>query len=235
MDAMYQRTRLAGEENDVPEILAVLSEIRKGRLPNDLKLLNFFRQMPVNYEATVLTVEENDAELLANQVQAVVISLDRMTVLKSSHFRSDVIAKASYVNIEKSRVVLSSFSYAVVRADRRRSVRVELSDPIIASFTCPLGTVGGRLHDMSLTGIAINVSEKPEIPLAQKGVLAVTLPIGAIKVPASLLTVLAIKDGYRLAFQTGVTRATEANISQYIMRRQVEIIKELKNHPGVES
>lgn len=233
MNDIYQTIQLAGQQADSAQILETLSAIKAGRLKNDLKLLNFFREIPVSYAATVETVEESHAELLVHQIQAVVISFEKMTVLKSSHFPKDVIAKANYVNIEKSRTVLSSFSYALVRADRRMSVRVELSEPIYASFTAEGVTTDGRLHDMSLTGVSINVSDDPNLPLSQNGELAVTLPIGTITVPASLLKVLTVEDGHRLVFEIEATRATELSISKYILQRQVEIIRELKDHPGI--
>lgn len=233
MNDIYQTIQLAGQQADSAQIIDTLAAIKAGRLKNDLKLLNFFREIPVSYGASVETVEESHAELLVHQIQAVVISFEKVTVLKSSHFPKDVIAKANYVNVEKSRIVLSSFSYALVRADRRMSVRVELSEPIYASFTAEGVTTGGRLHDMSLTGVSINVSDDPNLPLCQNGDLAVTLPIGTITVPASLLKVLTVEGGHRLVFEIEATRATELSISKYILQRQVEIIRELKDHPGI--
>jgi hypothetical protein len=235
MNDIYQRIQIAGEMADGEEILATLAAIKEGRLANDVKLVNYFREIPVSYGATVLTVEEGSAELAVHQIQAVVISLEKVTVLKSRHFKKDVIANVNYVNVEKSKIVVSSFTYALVRADRRMSVRVELSDPIYASFASAGASVSGRLLDMSLTGISISVSEDPGLALSAKGELAVPLPIGSITVPASLLKAIALPDGFRLVFEIEATRATELSISQYIFRRQVEIIKELKDHPGLTS
>jgi hypothetical protein len=233
MNDVYEKIQLSAEKEDRAQIHATLDSIKNGRLRNDLKLLNFYREVPVSYGANVLTLEENHVELEINQIQAVVISFEKVTVLKSSHFRRDVIATVNYVNVEKSRVILSNFSYAVVRAERRMSVRVELSDPIYASFSWEGGTVSGKLHDMSLTGIAVNIVEEPDLSPSQKGELSVTLPIGTIAVPASLLKILTVEGGVRLVFEIEVTRATESSISQYLFRRQVEIIKELKEHPGI--
>ena len=233
MNDIYQRIQIAGEQDDCSQILGILAKIQAGRLTNDLKLVNYFREIPVSYGASVLTVEKDSAELAVHQIQAVVIMLEKVTVLKSAHFPRDVIANVNYANVEKSRIVLSSFSYAMVRADRRMSVRVELADPVLASFSAAGASVSGRLHDMSLSGISIAVPEDPGIALSEKGELSVALPTGSITVPASLLKVKALASGCRLIFEIELTRATELCISQYIFRRQVEIIKELKEHPGL--
>ena len=234
MNDIYQRIQLAGEREDCEQILATLSGIQSGRLANDLKLVNYFREIPVSYGAEVLTVEEESAEFMVHPIQAVVIKEEMISVLKSRHFPRDVIANVNYVNIEKSRLVLSSFSYALVRADRRMSVRVELSDPVIASFCAPEASVSGKLHDMSLTGISIAVRGNPGLSLGERGELSVNLPSGTITVPAFLLKTKPLASGCRLIFEIELTRATEVCISQYIFKRQVEIIKELKDHPGLQ-
>lgn len=235
MNDTYQRLQLTGEAQDTAEIIATLAAIRNGELKNDLRLLNFFREVPVSYGAEVLTVEPDAAELLVHQIQAVVIDQEKVTVLKSSHFRKDVLAKVTYVNVEKSRVVLSKLGYAVVRADRRMSVRVELGISINASFFTQDEQVEGRLHDMSLTGVSIKVEQDPDIPVSEKGDLTVALPTGGITVPASLLKVIQNPDDCRLVFEIEPSRAAELSISQFIFQRQVEIIKELKEHPGISS
>lgn len=233
MSDTYQKLQLKGELADEKEIIACLEEIRAGRLVNDLKLVNYFREIPVSYAADVLTVEERSVEFLVHQIQAVAISLEKVTVLKSSHFKRDVMANVTYVNVEKSRIVLSAFSYAVVRADRRMSVRVEIMERIDAGFRAGELSATGKLHDISLTGVSIEVPADPGLPLSERGELKVELPSGPITVPASLLKVVPQGDGCRLIFEVELDRPSELSISQYIFRCQVEIIKELKDHPGL--
>jgi hypothetical protein len=113
------------------------------------------------------------------------------------------------------------------------SVRVELNERLYASFNYPDGNVQGSLHDMSLTGISINADTDPGIRLTERGEISISFPTGVITLQASLLKVLARDAGYSLVFEIETTRATEPTISRYILRRQLEIIKELKDHPGV--
>lgn len=234
MNDLYQRVQFKDEDTDSAEIVGILAAMKQGKIPNDIKLLNYFKEIPVSYGATLLTVEETSAEFQVHQIQAVVMAEEKVTVLKSAAFRRDVLANVTYVNVGKSRIVLSRFSYAVVRADRRMSVRVELTDPIFASFVSPSGEASGRLNDMSLTGICINAPNDPGIPISELGNLTVILPIGTISLPATLLKVTHQEDGFRLAFQLEASRETEKHISRYIFQRQVEIIKELKDHPELQ-
>lgn len=233
MNDIYQKIELAGAEEDQKEILAILAEIRAGRRDNDLKLVNYYREIPVSYSADVLTVEESSVEFLVHQIQAVAISLEKVTVLKSKHFKRDVVGNVNYVNVEKSRIVLSGFSYAMVRADRRMSVRVALTERVSASFSAGETSVGGRLLDMSLTGMSIGVASDPGLSISERGELTVDLPTGSISFPASLLKVVPMASGTRLVLEVELDRSSELSVSQFIFRRQVEIIKELKDHPGL--
>jgi len=110
-------------------------------------LLNYFRQIPVSYGAGVLTVEEASAEFSVHQIQSVVISLEKITVLKSRHFPRDVIAQVNYVNVGKSQIVLSGFSYALVRAGSQDVGPRRAERPIYASFRTAGTSVSGRLFE----------------------------------------------------------------------------------------
>ncbi|MBJ6726033.1 PilZ domain-containing protein [Geomesophilobacter sediminis] len=234
MNDLYQRIQIKGEEKDSAEIVEILAKMKAGKIPNDLRFLNYFKEIPVSYGADLLTVETDSAEFEVHQVQAVVMSTEKVTVMKSDAFRRDVLANVTYVNIEKSRIVLSRFSYAVVRADRRMSVRVALTDDVIkASFTSRNGEISGTLNDMSLTGVSISVPSVPNFSPSEVGIVTVSLPVGTLTLPATLLKVTDDPEASRVAFQIEPDRDTENLISRFIVQRQVEIIKELKEHPGL--
>lgn len=233
MSDVYQRVQLTGEEQDQEQILAVLAAMQKGKLKNDLRLLNFYREVPVSYGASVEGVEKDFAELQVHQIQAVVIAQTKTVILKSSHFPRDVIAAVTYINVEKSRAIITKLGFGIVRADRRMSVRVEIGASLRGIFCTEVGEAEGTLHDMSVTGMSMKLSRDPGIPVSQEGQLAIALPTEVIDVPASLLKVLPTRDDCRLIFEIQPSRHAELRISQYIFQRQVEIIKELKEHPAV--
>ena len=113
------------------------------------------------------------------------------------------------------------------------AVRVELSSATFAGFAWGEGEVRGRLNDMSLTGMSLVMTAEPQIPLSEEGELHVSLPSGPLTVPAKLLKIVPGKHGYRCVFEIRLNRATEKAISKFILQRQVEIVRELKDHPGI--
>lgn len=164
MHDYYQLVTVADLPQDNRQILDTLTAIGAGKLPNDLRLLNYYRSIPVNFGATVESVERGSVELAVNQQQAIVMQLEKQAFLKSSHFPKDVLATVSYVNIDKCVAILANFAYAVIRSERRQFVRVEVKEKIEASFAGDGFTVAGQLNDISLGGVAISATI-PLIPM----------------------------------------------------------------------
>ncbi|UFS72306.1 PilZ domain-containing protein [Geomonas sp. RF6] len=232
MDEDYQRFQIAGETEDSARILSILSAIQEGKLKNDLRLVNYFHEVPLSYAATVVSVAPGAVELEVHQHQAVAISLAKLTVLKSSHFPQDVIASVVDVSVKHSLVRMNRFAFGILRAERRMSVRVRLDDHIRADFSSPDEQASGTLEDMSLSGVSV-VIDGTSRPFAGsvKGDLTVELPTGTVTVQASLLKLRQVPKGWRAVFQISAGRVEEESIARFIMQRQVAIIRELKDHP----
>jgi len=235
MEEDYQRFQIAGETEDSARILATLTAIMEGKLPNDLRLVNYFHEVPLSYAATIVSVAPGAVELEVHQHQAVAISLSKLTVIKSSHFPEDVIASVVDVSVKHSLVRMNRFAFGIVRAERRMSVRVRLDEHIVANFASPEEDAAGILEDMSLTGVSV-IIDGPARPLTHqaKGDLTVYLPTGTVVVHASLLKLRQMPKGWRAVFEINAGRNEEQDIARYIMQRQVAIIRELKDHPELQ-
>lgn len=229
MNDHYQIVTLTDVQQDNRQILETLDAIRKGTLSNDLRLLNYYQSIPVNYGATVESIERDSAELAVHQQQAVVMHLEKEVFIKSSHFPKDVLAAVTYVNVDKCLAIVTKFAYAVVRAERRQFVRVEVKERIEATFAAPGVKVSGTLSDISLGGVAL-AAEIPNLPEnGLEGTVRLGLPGGPYETAAKLLRVIT-PGGKSLAIcEIQADARTEKAISQYIFQRQVEIIRELKD------
>ncbi|AJY69874.1 pilus assembly protein PilZ [Geobacter sulfurreducens] len=229
MHDYYQLVTVADLPQDNRQILDTLTAIGAGKLPNDLRLLNYYRSIPVNYGATVESVERGSVELTVNQQQAIVMQLEKQVFLKSGHFPKDVLAAVTYVNIDKSVAILANFAYAVIRSERRQFVRVEVKDKIEASFSGDGFTVAGQLNDISLGGVAISATIPTHPDAGIKGKVTLRLPGGPFEMPAQVLRVIPAKQTDLCIIEIQPDNRTEKGISQYIFQRQVEIIRELKD------
>ena len=124
-----------------------------------VNLINYFKGLPIMSTATILGVDHGNLDLDVNPLQAVAISLDRYTLIRSKLFPFPLAARVLYVNIKKHMVSLNKLCYIEILAEKRAAVRVDLEPPLRATMLFDDQAVDGELMDISLQGIAIEVKE----------------------------------------------------------------------------
>ena len=230
---IYRLVTVKDGKTDTANIARVFSEIATGRLKLDLQLLNYYREVPVSYGATIVTVESDSVELTVHENQAVVMKQDKATLVKSRHFHDElgVHCYAAYVNVPKKTVVLHNFSYAQIRAERREAVRVNVQEKVAVGFSYGDVVLEGVMVDISGNGISLETGNDPEIAKDQPGQLNFTLAGSELSVPGTFVKSTANKTtgGTVSVFQMNPGRMSEIVIGQFIYQQQVEIIQELKD------
>ncbi len=233
MSDLYTLVTIADGRKDSEAITEILQNIHSGRLKDDLKLLNFIREVPVSFSAKLENVARDRAELIVHQSQAVIMRHDKYTLIRSSHFPHDygVHAFVAVANTATCAAILVRFAYVQIRADRRNAVRVEVHAKIAGTFSGQSeGAVSGELADISLGGLSIRVKGKVDVGIEEVGTFSCTLPGGLLEVPARVLKIIEDDDWQKVVFVIDAQRKMETLISQFILNEQVEIIKELKEH-----
>jgi c-di-GMP-binding flagellar brake protein YcgR len=229
MSDHYQLVSQSSAREDSAAIVAIIDQMRRGVLPADLRLLNYYEEIPVSYPAKIDYVEDDMVDLSVHQHQAVVMKLGKKTILKSRHFSHEVLANVFRVDIGKSLATVTNFAYVVVRAERRRCVRVTVKGRYEVIFTDGERKLRGCLHDISLGGLAVVSSDASGFDTMTDGTLLLSLGDKPISLPARLLKIVTAEGEQRFIFEFEASSRDEGVISQFIFQRQVEIIKELKD------
>jgi len=105
-------------------------------------------------------------------------------------------------------------------------------DAVIES---PLGIIMGNLYDVSLSGLNISVDQF--YPLEINTEMSIRFRLRdmeqrldiKINIPAKLVGIMSDSPPYNYKFIICPDRLLERNLSQYILHRQIEIIKEIKD------
>ncbi len=229
----YQIVTQTNGKEDAAAIMAVLQAIKSGTVRNDLKLLNYYNEVPVSYGVTIDSIEGDAVELTVHQAQAAVLGLQKQTLIKSAHFPGGlgVHCYVEYINVRNRMAVLGRFAYAAIRADRRSAVRVKIGEPLIeAVFQAEGQSIKGMLKDISVTGLAVVTSEELPTGMPEQGVLTLELLGSRLAVQASIVRSAALNEGHLTTFRIELDAKMEEVVSQFIYSRQVEIIRELKEH-----
>ncbi len=217
----------------------VINQAFKGMIGQRFSILSYYKEIPVSYDAKLLSVENEMAEFEVHDYQAKVISMQRKALIYAnpkSPFREDVFAEAFYVNIAKKRVILCKFSYAKILSNMRRFVRVDLGDiKADAVLMIDGDIIGGTIKDISLGGAALSINTSNNLLVGTEFNLFLKLPnptnhvINEVGLNAVIISVTGSGTKYNCIIEFHPEKNSQQQIAYFINQRQVEIIKELKD------
>ncbi|WP_281184519.1 PilZ domain-containing protein [Trichlorobacter lovleyi] len=217
-------------DEDQAEILAVL----QANLKQPLKLINYYKGIPLSYPATIASISKGIVDLDVHEVQAFTIEQTHSAFIRSPLFRHALFAQAQYVNVSKRAAAFVQFSYVEIMAEHRSFVRVAVDSQEPVSIESPLGTIEGQLYDISLSGLNILIDHTcPLEPGAETTVQFVlrspeTAQAINARLPATLIGIAGDVPPYSYRFAINPEKQLESQISQYIFQRQVAIIRGVK-------
>jgi len=218
-------------DDDHAEILAILKAAPK----KALKLINYYKGLPLSYPATINSVDRGILDLDVQQEQAFTIERNRSTFIRSPLLKHDVFAQAQYVNIKKKAATFIKFSYVEIMAERRNFIRMEPEPSPDTVIDSPLGAIKGNLYDISLSGLNIIVDQYYPLELNTETPIRFRLRDieqrldMKVNVSAQLIAIMSSSSPYSYKYIISPDKMLERNLSQYIFHRQIEIIKEIKD------
>lgn len=231
MRETYQLVSIKDGKQDTEDILLILKKIAAGSIKNDLKLLNYYHEVPISYPARIDKIDGDCVEITIQQAQSAVLGLQKQTLLRSAAFPSGmgVHCFVEYVNVKNCFAVLGRFAFASVRAERRGAVRVYVDGLYPVSFAAEEQELCGHLLDISLTGIGMKSRQPVPAGLAENGSLRLNLQNSALSLPAVYVKTVNRDDLQIHAFTIVPDQQADKLIAQFIYSRQVEIIRDLKD------
>ncbi|NTW99398.1 MAG: PilZ domain-containing protein [Geobacteraceae bacterium] len=220
------------------EDMLVIIQFLQGMIGQQFSFLNYYKEIPVSYTATLLSIENEMAEFAVHEYQAKVINMEKQTLIYShplSSFPEDMIGEAFYVSSAKKRVILCNFGYAKIRSDMRKFVRVLLENPVEAEMVFEGDILKGNVKDLSLGGAAISIMSADLLEPGLDINMFLKLPdinadsVREVVISATILKVIGTSAPYTCLVEFHAEKHSQQQIVYYINQRQVEIIKELKD------
>lgn len=216
----------------------VIIQFLKEMIGQSFSFLNYYKEIPVSYDAKLLSVENEMAEFEVHEYQAKVINIERRALIYShdkSPFPEDLSGEAFYVNINKKRVILTNFGYGKIRSDRRKFVRVVLDKPVGVDLIFENNQLKGNVKDLSLGGAAMEVTSSDLFIPGTEIKILLKLPdissskINEIGMGCTVVKIEGDASPYTCFIEFHPEKHSQQQIAYFINQRQVEIIKELKD------
>lgn len=216
-------------QEDEAAIMEVLSGIAAKRLPNDIRLLNYYKELPVIFDASIELTDRGVVEMKVHDLQAAAMTNHKQTFIKSSHLKHDVIAKVLKIRKNRNIAMLANFQYVLITAERRICVRVRVSEKYDATFHYDNKLIQGVIEDISFAGLSIAAPKEKVLMGNVKGVVSIELSDTRLEIPGMLLKVNEDDSANKFIIELEVDARCEQLISQFIYSQQSRIIRELKD------
>ncbi len=217
-------------DEDQEEIVSILKKNQN----QTIKLINYYKGLPFSYPATVTAIERGIVDLDVRAEQAFAIEKSRSTFIRSPLFKHDIFARVQYVNVKKMAASFIKFSYVEIMAEHRNFLRMVPDPHPNALIKSPVGNFDGSVYDLSLSGI--NITMQSSCPLEIGAETSVSFLLRNLEnsfsvqvaVPAQLIAINGDAPPRDYRFTIKPDKMLERQLSQYIVQRQVDIIKEVK-------
>jgi PilZ domain len=223
-------------DDDQAEIISILKRELLKHPKYEVRLINYYKGLPVSYPAQLISIERDTIELDVYPQQAVVMAEQHCTFVRCKAFKHDLFANVQYVNIRKRAASLRKFCYVEIMAERRNYVRLELDTHAKALIRTSDGNVDGLLTELAINGACVKVDQSFPLEIGDETILCLTLQDimhqnadNTVNVEARLVGIEgdALPRYYR--FKITPDKILDRVLAQYIFQRQIEIIHELKD------
>ena len=93
-----------------------------------------------------------------------------------------------------------------------------------------MGEITGTIDDISIGGMCLRASQASELETQARGTLKLVIEDSILEIPAVLLKSKQEDEEFLYVFECETDTKIETKIAQFIFQRQLEIIRELKDH-----
>ncbi len=216
----------------------VIIQFLKGMVGQTFSFLNYYKEIPVSYDARLVSVENDMAEFEVHEYQATVITIEKKVLIRAhpkSPVTDDLVGEVFYINTARKRAILTRFNYAKIRSDLRSFVRVCLDGRRAdVDIYVENDIVAASVQDISLGGVALLVADPAGIELGMEVNIILKLEASddtsllEIGATCTVIKILGTASPYTCVFKFHPDRHSQQSLAYYINQRQVEIIRELK-------
>ena len=228
----YQLLTVKDPQKDEAAIIEVLTAVMAEELSNDLVLLNYYKEIPVSFGATIERIEGGVVDIMVHKLQAVSMLMQKMTFIKSKHLSHCVIAKVLKVKRSESVALLTQFSYVNIQSEQRMYVRVSVVGKIEAVFSSDKEEVRGTISDISYGGVAILAPQGSAIKENANVTVTLYLPAAKLDIPGTFLRSDEQHPLQKYIIKLDADPRSEKIISHFIFQEQIGILRELKDMSG---
>lgn len=227
----YRELIVSSKFDDEASIVELFKVIAATDREATVSLLNIYKELPISNSATIFDIKGKNLEFKTTPLQLAAAHHNGETLIQAPFLNTSIIGKVIYIDQSHDLIALGHLSYAEVFYDKRNAVRVRLRVPLNVTLDADGTKVPGMMRDVSLGGCGVTTLAGPTLDRASNVTLHIKLFENDTMIEADIPARI-VRLGEGPPYDCGITflhtADTERILSMFIYRRQLEIIRELK-------
>ena len=236
LSSCYRTNIKKSLDEDRSLIISGFQDFVKRGVLTGIRLLNYYKGLPLSYPGTLVEVVQGDLELDVHKQQAVALEKNGYTFIKCDQFDSAIMAQAHNVNVRSMTASLRNFTFVQIMAERRSALRLELDPQTDVQVGHQGAALNGKIIELSMGGFSMRSADSCPIETGSEVSLQIMVPnllhnsLSKLETTATLVSTSKQDVWYISRFSLAENPQSEGLLSRFIFQRQVEIIRELKEN-----
>ncbi|MCF6172356.1 MAG: PilZ domain-containing protein [Campylobacteraceae bacterium] len=234
-DDFYELNNLNAYLSESDQIKYLLNNYLNHKTP--VKLLNIYKGLCINTQSNIIKIQDDSYFVSCENLQIYSMKFDNKTVIQAPSLPKDIHANISYINMEKSYVILNNLSYMNFSANNRQHTRVQPRIRMPISIKYKKLMFQGQVLDISTKAIAIILNHNIKDEYLYKNIkLSFMLPNSSNELGYDLMDIEAQvvnlceldETKSKLVAMLNLEKPYDTYMLSYMYNRQKELIMELK-------
>ncbi|MDQ7038859.1 MAG: PilZ domain-containing protein [Aquificota bacterium] len=215
----------AGEKKEEPveDVTGLMDLIRNAE---EVDVLTYYKEVPVVCRTKVVEVGQRD--LTVERCDLNIFREGESLYLRVRDLPGAVGVRVEEVDPRSERARLKVLGLADLPQERRRFVRVVPEDPVPVFLEKDGWKATGSMADVSVGGVGVYVNDPDDLKEGDAVRVRFRLPKGEVDTPGQVRYVIRRDGVFRVGIQYDLDLKQEDVVSDYVMERQFEILRELK-------
>ena len=195
-------------------------------------LETLYQGVPIQHEAMFITVGEQGATFQLGDSRETLFEFHEEVLIHAPFLEKPVLAKVEEVDRKRREVVLTGFHFSGHAAASRAELRVQPDEPIQAVLKVRSFETEGLVMDISVSGLSLSLDDPGEVKEKDWLHLEMVLP-GAtdgekLITSGEVARISQRKNSFRVGVLLKNTPKMEHILSEYVTRRQAEVIRQVQ-------
>ncbi len=223
-DEEVVKTGTGREKYEEEYILQILNE----HAGSTITAISYYKEVPIIFKTKIKKTTDKFIILDISKTSINVARLNKPIFLKAPFLEKPVKARVLSVDFSRNIMALESPRFSDIPAEKRKHIRIELAEPTKVIVRKGNEETMGLIVDISAGGIKFYTGDLKDLKEGEEIELIFTLANHNIKTKGEIKHINKAGKGYMVGVQIFPDLKSENIISDFVMAKQFEILKELR-------